>query len=372
MTGPRSRLSHKMILASASLLVTFLLLEVILHLFPPPATPNIGRSLFCKDPVIRRRMRPNVSGKMPGTKWQEIEIRSNRDGYRDTEWLEKKARLRVMFLGDSFGWGWGCRFEKMISRVLEGKGIFSVYNLAIPGDGINDYYVRYNVYHDRIKPHIVLILMYANDFFVEDPISQLYLNRAKQSEELRRDKQYVPQCISYPLNMDDVLNTSYMFRIANRIRYSGGITFSSKERRLNALRMGFAEDLEFLSNDKKLALPLSWLSKNLTRMKKDGIPIIVANIPPSYSIDDKARKRLHEALGPDLVRIKPQILENHVEELCRSIGVEFVSLAEVLRKSNQPVYFEFDSHLNENGQVAVGSALHSRLLEIAARHSLLQ
>lgn len=371
MTGVPSRLSHKMILASASLLVTFLLLEVILHFFPPPAATNIGRSLYCKDPVIRRRMRPNVSGKTFGTGAQEIEIRSNRDGYRDTEWLEKKARPRVMFLGDSFGWGWGCRFEKIISQVLEGKGVFSVYNLAIPGDGITDYYVRYNVYHDRIKPHIVLILMYANDFFVKDAIPELHLNRAKQSEELRRDKQYVPQCISYPLSMEDVLNASYMFRIVTRVRYSGGITFSSRERQLKALRMGFAKDLEFLSNSQKLSLPLSWLSRNLTRMKKDGIPIIVANIPPHYSIDNRARKTLHEALGPDLARIKPQILENHLEELCRTIGVEFVSLAEVLRKSNQPVYFHIDAHLNENGQVAVSSALHSRLLEIAARHSLL-
>lgn len=311
-------------------------------------------------------MRPHVRGTQLGREWTNVEFASNRQGYRDTEWSEKKSKTRVMFLGDSYAFGWGCRFDKTMGQIVERSGKFSLYNLSIPGDGINDYYVRFNVYRREIRPDIVLILMYINDFFQEVPIPEGYLKRAVESENLSARQQYSPQCNVYPADLEDYLNKSYVYRMVHRFWFSGGFRFTSGERLRKALQMGYSKDLYFLSNDgKELRTSFSWLSENLQRMKKHSDRILVAYIPPRYAVNDELRKQLDWAFGPEAEKIQAEIVDIRLAKLCNELGVQYRSLAAGLRRAEKPVYFKFDAHLNELGHAVAAAEINEELLKLS-------
>ena len=354
------------ILLCGSVLVVLIGTEAILHLLPHPPISNPGTALFCKDPLVRRLMRPNASGKQVGRDWGEVAIVANTDGYRDTAWSQKNHRTRVMLLGDSFGWGWGVNADKMLAYILEKLTDCSVYNLSIPGDGINDYYVRYNVYRHRLKPNAVVILTYINDFFqgLDSPWLQ---SRAEAAEKMTSADTFVAQCDVYPKELEDYLNASYLYRTVTRLRASGGISFSSEEKRRRAIRLGYTEDRQALSNNAAgTDAAFEVASRYFERMKEMGVPIIVAYIPPKYSVDHRGREQLQWALGDGAKDMQPELVEARLKALCQRLGLAHLNLRERLSRSGNPMYFEFDGHLNEEAQVVVAEALQARLVEMLA------
>ena len=92
----------------------------------------------------------------------------NAQGFRDAKDFDRVDRasphVRVMVLGDSFMVGAGLRREQIVPVLLErrlGKAA-EVYNVAVAGWGIDQMYLAFQRYHDRIDPHVVL-LAYIDD-----------------------------------------------------------------------------------------------------------------------------------------------------------------------------------------------------------------
>jgi hypothetical protein len=92
----------------------------------------------------------------------------NAQGFRDPKDFDRvdrgSARVRVMVLGDSFMVGAGLPREQSVPVLLEQRlgEAAEVYNVAVSGWGIDQMYLAFRRYHDRIGPQVVL-LAYIDD-----------------------------------------------------------------------------------------------------------------------------------------------------------------------------------------------------------------
>ena len=94
-------------------------------------------------------------------------FKTNSLGIRNPEIGEKKGK-RILVLGDSFVFGWGVNEEFTFVRVAEKKiqqvdPNISLINTGIPNTGPENYLPVYRALRDKIKPDIVLTVLYPND-----------------------------------------------------------------------------------------------------------------------------------------------------------------------------------------------------------------
>lgn len=103
---------------------------------------------------------PNSAGKFDGSR--EIDVRHNSLGLRDVE-LDPGRRQTLMFVGDSFVWGYDAqaneRFTELLRADLPGR---SIVNAGVPGYGNDQEYLLLRRTWDAIKPNVV-VLIFCSD-----------------------------------------------------------------------------------------------------------------------------------------------------------------------------------------------------------------
>ena len=93
----------------------------------------------------------------------------NPQGFRDKKDYNridpKSGKTRVMILGDSFVFGAGLPYSKTFPQVLQAAlgNQFEVYNLGVPGFGVDQMYLTYLRYRDVIAPHVVILAFIDED-----------------------------------------------------------------------------------------------------------------------------------------------------------------------------------------------------------------
>ncbi len=93
----------------------------------------------------------------------------NRQGFHDTQDFVVKddydQRLRVLVLGDSFAFGGSADLGKSFVETIERHFPQAVvWNTAIPGSGTNQALMSFNVYAPILKPQVIILGFYMNDF----------------------------------------------------------------------------------------------------------------------------------------------------------------------------------------------------------------
>ena len=101
----------------------------------------------------------------------ELSYQINKQGFRnahDFDSIQASAKKRILLIGDSFLFGIFLQNEETISAQLQkqlGDG-YEVFNLAIPGWGIDQMYQAYAKYIEQIAPDQVIL------FYIDDDISR--------------------------------------------------------------------------------------------------------------------------------------------------------------------------------------------------------
>lgn len=332
-----------------------------------PNLPNTAweADMFCRNRVLNYRfMKPNTQGYMMMREAPAVSLSSNSKGYRDTEWTSKKKK-RVLLLGDSFGWGWGCDKDSMIASILEAsRDDISVFNLCIPGDDLFRIYSRYRFHVDEIKPDHIIILNYINDFY-NNHHQQRQLDSALKTGLFAPGRAASVSCDQYyTTGMKSLLNKSYVFRLANTFRLSTDIF--SKDRTDQAAmdsltRIGYKEEIRI----QKAPLWFDSIGKFYARLLSDMAlksKITVLYIPPIYQVDVDKRAEIDRLFHtPD---IDPGIVNKNLRNIVSEIpGIDFIDPTDTIIAENRksPLYFRFDSHLNARGQVFLGQLLADKV-----------
>ena len=107
--------------------------------------------------------KPNLQQKFIGS--QEITVSHNNQGFRDANNHSNSPAL--MFLGDSFVWGYDVENEQIFTSVLQKKlqQQYAVYNLGVSGYGTDQEFLLLQQFYDKIKPQKVFLIFCANDYY---------------------------------------------------------------------------------------------------------------------------------------------------------------------------------------------------------------
>jgi lysophospholipase L1-like esterase len=153
----REILLHLAVLAAVLGLVEFILRAVDLRELRDSYEP--GRTiLFHYDAELGWAPVPNASSPFTGTR--TVEVRNNSLGLRDVE-PERTPKPTVMFVGDSFVWGYDVeayeRFTELLRRELPAARIV---NAGVPGYGTDQEYLLLGRIWNAVAPDVV-VLMYC-------------------------------------------------------------------------------------------------------------------------------------------------------------------------------------------------------------------
>ena len=103
-----------------------------------------------------------------------VRVRNNAEGFRDRELSELRGDVpRVLFLGDSYAWGWGVdvenRYDRRAQAYLREQGIeIETYNTGTPGFGTDQEYVVLQELLPVCRPDVVALQYCVNDLMDND------------------------------------------------------------------------------------------------------------------------------------------------------------------------------------------------------------
>jgi len=103
-----------------------------------------------------------------------INVRHNSRGFRDEEHLVGE-NPRILFLGDSFVWGYDVneseRFTEKLETLLPD---WSVYNLGVSGYGTDQEYLLLKEHYDYYRPNVVLLVFCSDNDFYDNTRNNVY------------------------------------------------------------------------------------------------------------------------------------------------------------------------------------------------------
>ncbi|MCP3984609.1 MAG: hypothetical protein GY723_09465 [bacterium] len=159
----------KLILLAVSVGFALVLFEVGARLFVRAWTPQHGvRNFWRPDPALGWVHVPSARGRHVHHDF-DVEVATSQQGFRDdTVSLERvKGRRRVLFLGDSFGFGYGVERGELLPDLLEERFADTEFvNASVAGWGTDQQLLFFRQQGYRYSPDVVLYLFHPND--VED------------------------------------------------------------------------------------------------------------------------------------------------------------------------------------------------------------
>ena len=160
------------LLAGISTLICLLLSEGVVRL-TGKFQPRSGglADILIHDDTLGWRGIPN-STKIHVVGRTETEIKTNEIGFRDNPLsFEENSgdEKRILFLGDSFCWGFGTPQDKRISEWIESlDSRIESYNFGMFGYSTDQELLTLRMYGDKVQPDIVVLLFCINDLLTND------------------------------------------------------------------------------------------------------------------------------------------------------------------------------------------------------------
>ena len=179
------------LLTLASVLLLFLALEIAIRLrrpMPSFARETIGAFPDQYDPRFGWIGIPNMSRHFTLREFKTF-IETNEDGFREESFRDVSADARarnntVLFLGDSFAWGWGVERDERVSEQLETLCNITAINLALCGQGPDQQLLVFGEYGRQLRPDRVVLILFRNDF---DDIATPYRHKQPKPMFTYRD-----------------------------------------------------------------------------------------------------------------------------------------------------------------------------------------
>jgi len=94
---------------------------------------------------------------------QQIRVIQNSNGFRDQQ-VHDTNKPALMFLGDSFVWGYDVENEQIFTSLLQQlQNKYSIYNLGVSGYSTDQEFLLLQQFYQQIKPQTVFLIFTGND-----------------------------------------------------------------------------------------------------------------------------------------------------------------------------------------------------------------
>ncbi len=189
-----------------AVIVALLLLEGITRIFSlSPLWEGVKKAYYkdnmarfnIQDKTLGWRTKPNLD--LVLQKWQgefNTRIQTNSKGSRCDEIPYQKTndKDRILFLGDSFGWGFGVSNSELFSHILQTRygETLEVINLSVSGYDLAQEYTIYKTEGVKYNPNTVILLLYIGNDIYRRLTDEDLNNIKKPYAILKKDELYWP------------------------------------------------------------------------------------------------------------------------------------------------------------------------------------
>jgi len=173
------------ILCSISIVLFFAILEILYRLIDP--FPYYNRATRQKsedakltsfDKILGYKGKPYARGTLI-TINSKYHVKHNSDGYRDIEHNKNSNKKKIIFLGDSFTWGFEVEESEMfvsyLRNKLKNKNI-EIINISYRGWGTDQEYLALKAYlnNKKLANILCIVLMFYKNDLLENTLSFAY------------------------------------------------------------------------------------------------------------------------------------------------------------------------------------------------------
>ena len=289
------------------------------------------------------------------TRNNRVWLAHNRHGFRDIEHDTLSAeKPAIVFLGDSFTWGYEVDFDEMFANRLRSKlPRFEIFNLAHRGYGTDQALLTFKRWDERRPLEMVILMFSEND--VRDNNSAFNYDKHKPKYLVHNDKLIltgvpVPKDESWMrasdeegtpdsgrMTLTDLLYSSHFINNM-RIRYK----LFREHKRPDFTQENFIQGIS--APDHRLT------SRILEELGREvllrGGRLIVVFIPSKREIDEL------DASVP---------YQTAMTGVCETLNIECVDLAPHLKKALFRTYYRQGMHWNAHGHKVAAEALYDYL-----------
>jgi len=352
-----------MVFVVTSIALTLIAADVALRLFSAVA-PRSGQ--FIPEPGNYQRLNlrtatlsPNYQGLLNGRDFSSIPIHTNQLGFRDDEfdYDALTGSQPVLFLGDSYLWGWGvqreARASDVFSRELRAHAIDTpVLNMTIPGSGTYQALDLFREFGLPLNPRLVVLGFFVGNDFLDNQAAAKIDHRAPAPGSTGGASLTLIDASQHAgaLSLRELIRTSPVF---NLIKY--GMWESSAFRSLfNRLeiqndRIALYATQSDGTQDSLYGPTLDALTEIANLAQSADVPLLVLIIPDHLQV-------LEPQLFADYNNRKPQqILSRHLSAL----GVPYHDLLPAFTTAPDPqqLFFREDKHWSRDGNQLVAKEL---------------
>ncbi len=154
------------------LLLIFFLYEMLCRIFDNETLKVDERNtVYQYDDMLGWIGKPNLD-----SYYKDIPVINNSLGFRDIEHgYKEKNKKRIMFVGDSFCWGYGVTQNKIFSELLRDKlTSYELFNCGISGYSTDQEYILLKEYFNIIKPDVVFLMVCLENDILESQQNIVY------------------------------------------------------------------------------------------------------------------------------------------------------------------------------------------------------
>lgn len=333
-----------------SLLVVILFLEILLRVIGySPGYVNPLNSFHIGDEFVGWRGKPSFEARFRKVDF-DVTIVTNEEGFR-----QKESKVKpnpdsgdIIFLGDSFTWGWGVKQGKVFTDVLQDElgPQFNVRNYGVNAYGTVQQRILFEKDLGRIKPASVGIMIFQNDYY--DNIDRndgnpYYIAKGDEiglanypvskpiggTWRKMRSKSYALTFIAYHFNYFKILKRAK--KLESKRSDSGYIALGEVEKKVM---------------ERNLVLINAHTKKLGARLFVTYIPMVVE----LYS----------DVESPYL---------KSTREICNKLSVPFLNLVPyfksgVTNEAGEPYYFLHDEHWTEEGHRLAAYGIRDFILSL--------
>ena len=363
-------MTKEKLLLIASIVFSLLIGEVVLAKYFPQRTIKQYRmdrpAMYLADPILGTDLQPGYRGYLREEEFRH-DVELNSIGLRQGEIeISKDDRMRILFVGDSFTFGYGVEEEDGYVRVVEGKlngkgeGNYQVLAKGVPAWWTDSYYLYLKTRGLALEPDVVVIgLFMGNDIDVGDPDNAVWnevdangLPKSTLSKRVRIDQGHRVRVKRKTRWKVPVLRNSHVFQLCWTAVQRVLRIFKPKVQGAIMYQHDYSEDTEaMIKKVEQLLLGMAEMSRAA------GGQFAVVMIPERFQVHPQYRT------DADLDYDKPQRLFG---EFFTHNGIPHLDLLPILRaqaeSSGELLYYQRDSHFTRAGYKVSGEAIADYLL----------
>lgn len=303
---------------------------------------------------------PGYTGSLASREFN-VNIRMNSLGFREREFDLKDlaAKRPVVFMGDSYFFGWGVEqderlSERFASLLASAKDPPGVINLSFPGWSTFQYIEVWKEFVSRVAPRLVIIGCFIGNDFSDD------LKQANRGPAALASAEGAPTAGRIGPALREALSTSPVIGSVQHLLWKSS-SFRSLFNRLEIHndRIALYEPNPSAIQTRLYANTESAWATLAGLAREAGIPLLVVLIPDHLQV-----------LSPDLFRgLDAGLPQKRLTEHLAKQGVACLDLLPLMKTLESPdrLFFREDKHWNAAGHRFVATALRPAVEQILGR-----